>query len=145
MQLGCPASCYQLERLPIKCNYWYHVNTLPVPHPLPLSLVPPVGLALPFSYSHLLFNPTLARWLTFDGVLTLPAASNSDMLSGLFLFKLSRLLSSLPGVRGDPLCLLLPLPNPPTVVVDSGGIGDPLTSARKLEGLLRGVLEAERK
>lgn len=33
------------------------MNTLPVPHPLPVK----PGLALPFWYNHLLFNPTLAR------------------------------------------------------------------------------------
>jgi len=56
-------------------------NTLPVP-PKPAS--PPTlarGLALPFSYSHLLFSPTLAL-LLFVGVPMLPTASNSAVVIG---------------------------------------------------------------
>lgn len=83
--------------------------------------------------------------MTFVGVLTLPAASNSLILNGELRFKLSRLLSSTPpGVSGDPDCRLFPLPNEIPPAVDGGGIGDPLTSARRLEELLRGVPLADR-
>ncbi len=57
------------------------LNTLPPP---PNPLKPPRllrGLPLPFSYNHLLFRPTLAFPL-FVGVLILPAASKSGVLSG---------------------------------------------------------------
>ena len=55
------------------------LNTLPVPQPLGSHAPPPppfdprLGLPfppipIPFSYSHLLFNPTLARWPLRSGV-----------------------------------------------------------------------------
>lgn len=54
--------------------------------PAPEKRVPlvrglPLGLARPLSYSHLLFNPTLAL-VVLVGVFAFPAASNSLMLSG---------------------------------------------------------------
>jgi hypothetical protein len=79
--------------------------------------------------------------LTLLGVPTLPAASNSLILNGEFRFRLNLLLSSTPpGVSGEPDCRLFPL----AYGADKGGIGDPLTSARRLDVLLRGVLDAER-
>lgn len=43
------------------------MKTLPLPHPDPTN-AGAVGLALPFSYSHLLLSPILARLLLPSGV-----------------------------------------------------------------------------